>query len=144
MALIRFLIELFREDRKKNELNGLYVDTYYPKTLGNRIKQRGTPMSRNKKLFQYTNVDRMKEICSDYDTGNKGYGYASFCKKFNVPHSILARVIYKHADFSICYYYHIARMTGISIDWLLGLTNDKFISEPTFEPTGFGGSEENE
>lgn len=38
MALIRFLIELFREDKKKTELNGLYVDTYYPKTLGNRIK----------------------------------------------------------------------------------------------------------
>lgn len=38
MALIRFLIELYREDKRKNELNGLYIETYYPKTLGNKIR----------------------------------------------------------------------------------------------------------
>lgn len=82
---------------------------------------------RNTKRKQVIVLDRLNEICSDVDTADHGYGYACFRRLVGIGHSGLYRVLYKNSDFSIDIFYKIAKETGVSIDWLVGLSDQKYI-----------------
>jgi len=84
-------------------------------------------MSRKSKSQQMIRIDRLQELCKDLDNGNKGYGYAHFQEFVQIPHSALSRVIYEGADFSMETMVKISMVTGVSIDWLLGLSDIKYL-----------------
>lgn len=91
-------------------------------------------MSRKNKSQQMIRLDRLQELCKDFDHGKKGYGYAYFREFVAIPHSALSRVLYNNADFSLETMVKISNATGVSIDWLLGLSDIKYLDKNDNKP----------
>lgn len=98
-------------------------------------------MARKPKAGQCVDLERFKQLCARYDTARKGYGYTSFRLRFNIPHSSMNRVIYEDKDFNAETYVKIAMQTGVSLDWMFGLSDNEHIMAPTFQIPTLGGTE---
>lgn len=84
-------------------------------------------MSRPVKRRQMMNLDRFQELCLEFDDGCKGYGYAGFKREVGISHSSIGKVLYNGCDFSIENLVTISKETGVSIDWLMGLSDVKYL-----------------
>lgn len=80
------------------------------------------------KYHQVIVLDRLKEVCRDINKG-KGYGYTTFINEIGMYRSTFTNVIYNGKDFSSETLYRIAETTNVSIDWLFGLSDRKYIND---------------
>lgn len=81
------------------------------------------------KYHQVIVLDRLKEVCQDINPIKKGYGYNHFIEEIGICRSTFTNVIYNKKDFSSETLYRIAETTNVSLDWLFGLSDRKYINE---------------
>ena len=86
-------------------------------------------MGRSIKKQQIIRIDRLQEVCSDVDNAKSGYGYSAFRAKTKISNSSFYRVMYDGKDFGVDVLYKISMETGVSIDWLLGLSDVKYLKK---------------
>lgn len=78
-----------------------------------------------KTRIQRVRVDRLKELCATLARYPRDYGYSSFKSLFDIPNNSFYRVFYSDGDFSIDTYCKIAEEFGVSLDWLMGYTDER-------------------
>ena len=88
-------------------------------------------MAHRPKGEQVVRLDRLQELCMEClpEEGREscGYGYVAFRKLVKVSNSAFYRVMYRGRDFSISTYYDICKKFGVSMDWLMGFTDVKYL-----------------
>lgn len=84
-------------------------------------------MGRFQKGKQQIKLERLQNLCADFISGNKGYGYGCFKRKVGLNDSTFSRVMYEGKDFSVELLVRISERTGVSVDWLLGLSDTKYL-----------------
>lgn len=92
-------------------------------------------MRKRSKDSKILHADRLYEVISERNkTPNKGYGIAQFVKDCDLPKNAIYRTLSNNTqDMNLLSLFKICKTTGVSADWLIGLSDDKMISNPTSE-----------
>lgn len=92
-------------------------------------------MRKRSKDSKILHADRLYEVISERNkTPNKGYGIAQFVKDCDLPKTSIYRTLSNNTqDMNLLSLFKICKTTGVSADWLIGLSDDKMISNPTSE-----------
>lgn len=77
--------------------------------------------------IQRVRVDRLKELCKLLARYPRDCGYSSFKSLFDIHNTAFYRVFYQDGDFSIDTYCKIAEEFGVSLDWLMGYTDERSV-----------------
>lgn len=74
---------------------------------------------------------KLREVATDFSEGKKGrmYGIRNLSRMSDIDYPNLNRLINHGGNPSAYTLYRISKVTGVSVDWMLGLTDKKYRRE---------------